>query len=298
MGSGRRQAAAAIRSGGMTLPGKLYCFLCWDFSKRPRFVTVCNVGGFPVAKSTFRPAWRAMVSASLLLVEDDREIRALLEEFLSREGFAVQAADSAAAMDRILVKGFPDLIILDLMLPGEDGLSACRRIRARSQVPILMLTAKTEDIDRILGLEMGADDYLGKPFNPRELLARVRAILRRSGPERSEESAVPARRKCFAGLTVDLDGRVIEMEGERIVHLTTAEFDLLVCFLERPRRVLSRDQLLDWTRGRGADPFDRTIDVTVSRLRTKLGHCLPDGAHIITTVRNAGYLLTTDVKDV
>ena len=239
-----------------------------------------------------------MVSASLLLVEDDREIRALLEEFLSREGFAVQAADSAAAMDRILSKGFPDLIILDLMLPGEDGLSACRRIRARSQVPILMLTAKSDDIDRILGLEMGADDYLGKPFNPRELLARIRAILRRSGAERPEEGAVPARRKSFAGLTVDLDGRVIEMEGERIVHLTTAEFDLLVCFLERPRRILSRDQLLDWTRGRGADPFDRTIDVTVSRLRTKLGHCLPDGAHIITTVRNAGYLLTTDVKDV
>ncbi len=161
-----------------------------------------------------------------------------------------------------------------------------------------MLTAKTEDIDRILGLEMGADDYLGKPFNPRELLARIRAILRRSGPERPEDVTTPSRRKSFAGLTVDLDGRIIEMEGERVVHLTTAEFDLLVCFLERPRRVLSREQLLDWTRGRGADPFDRTIDVTVSRLRTKLGHCLPDGAHIITTVRNAGYLLTMDVKDV
>ncbi len=239
-----------------------------------------------------------MVSASLLLVEDDREIRALLEEFLSREGFSIQAADSAAAMDRILSKGFPDLIILDLMLPGEDGLSACRRIRTRSKVPILMLTAKTEDIDRILGLEMGADDYLGKPFNPRELLARIRAILRRSGPERPEDAGIPSRRKSFAGLTVDLDGRLIEMDGERVVHLTTAEFDLLVCFLERPRRVLSREQLLDWTRGRGADPFDRTIDVTVSRLRTKLGHCLPDGAQVITTVRNAGYLLTMDVKDV
>ncbi|MDE1994756.1 MAG: response regulator [Rhizobiaceae bacterium] len=239
-----------------------------------------------------------MVSASLLLVEDDREIRALLEEFLSREGFAVEAVDSAPAMDRALARGFPDLIILDLMLPGEDGLSACRRIRARNQVPILMLTAKTEDIDRILGLEMGADDYLGKPFNPRELLARIRAILRRSGSERPEEGNGPRRRKSFAGLIVDLDGRAIEIEGEGPVRLTTAEFDLLVCFLERPRRILSRDQLLDWTRGRGADPFDRTIDVTVSRLRTKLAQYLPDGAQVITTVRNAGYLLTADVKDV
>jgi two-component system OmpR family response regulator len=194
-----------------------------------------------------------MVSASLLLVEDDREIRALLEEFLSREGFAVEAVESAAAMDRALARGFPDLIILDLMLPGEDGLSACRRIRA---------------------------------------------ILRRSGPERPEEGGGPRRRKSFAGLIVDLDGRAIEIEGEGPVRLTTAEFDLLVCFLERPRRVLSRDQLLDWTRGRGADPFDRTIDVTVSRLRTKLALYLPDGAQVITTVRNAGYLLTVDVRDV
>src|SRR5262249_52883369 len=123
----------------------------------------------------------SMVSATLLLVEDDREIRALLDEFLSREGFSVETAESAAAMDRALMRGFPDLVILDLMLPGEDGLSACRRLRARSSVPILMLTARSEDIDRIVGLEMGADDYLGKPFNPRELLARIKAILRRSG---------------------------------------------------------------------------------------------------------------------
>ncbi|TCL69876.1 response regulator [Rhizobium sp. BK251] len=238
-----------------------------------------------------------MAPATLLLVEDDREIRALLEEFLSREGFAVETAESAAAMDRALTRGLPDLVVLDVMLPGEDGLSACRRLRARSSVPILMLTAKSEDIDRILGLEMGADDYLGKPFNPRELLARIRAILRRSGTQ-GREDASARRRKSFAGLVIDLDGRAIEAEGEGPVRLTTAEFDLLVCFLERPRRVLSRDQLLDWTRGRCADPFDRTIDVTVSRLRTKLSQYLPDGAQLITTVRNAGYLFTADVKDV
>lgn len=238
-----------------------------------------------------------MVSATLLLVEDDREIRALLDEFLSREGFSVETAESAAAMDRALSRGFPDLVILDLMLPGEDGLSACRRLRARSSVPILMLTARSEDIDRIVGLEMGADDYLGKPFNPRELLARIKAILRRSGNQGREEACV-RRRKTFAGLVVDLDGRAIEIEGEGPVRLTTAEFDLLTCFLERPRRVLSRDQLLDWTRGREADPFDRTIDVTVSRLRNKLAQFLPAGTQLITTVRNAGYLFTVDVKDI
>jgi two-component system OmpR family response regulator len=240
-----------------------------------------------------------MMSATLLLVEDDREIRALLDEFLSREGFSVETAESAAAMDRALSRGFPDIIILDLMLPGEDGLSACRRLRARSQVPILMLTAKSEDIDRIVGLEMGADDYLGKPFNPRELLARIRAILRRTAVQPQEECG-SRRRKGFAGLIVDFDRRTVEIEGEEktAVHLTTAEFDLLACFLERPRRILSRDQLLDWTRGRGADPFDRTIDVTVSRLRSKLAQYLSGSAQVITTVRNAGYLFTADVVDV
>jgi len=182
------------------------------------------------------------------------------------------------------------------MLPGEDGLSICRRMRARGATPILMLTAKNDDIDRIVGLELGADDYLGKPFNPRELLARIRAILRRS--EASAARAGERRRRSFAGFVVDLDARSVERADGMSVPLTSAEFDLLACFVERPRRVLTRDQLLDWTRGRSADPFDRTIDVTVSRLRRKLETADPSAPALVTTVRNGGYLFAGDVKDV
>jgi two-component system OmpR family response regulator len=153
-----------------------------------------------------------------------------------------------------------------------------------------------DDIDRIVGLELGADDYLGKPFNPRELLARIRAILRRS--EASAMRAGERRRRSFAGFTVDLDARTVERADGTNVPLTSAEFDLLACFVERPRRVLTRDQLLDWTRGRSADPFDRTIDVTVSRLRRKLEMADPSGPALVTTVRNGGYLFAGDVKDV
>lgn len=238
----------------------------------------------------------SMTAERLLLVEDDRDIRTLLVDFLGSEGYAIEAAESGAMMDRALMRGMPDLVILDIMLPGEDGLSICRRLRARSRVPILMLTAKHDDIDRIVGLEIGADDYLGKPFNPRELLARIRALLRRSSGALS--SGVPERRrKRFAQLTADLDARTVEDEDGRRISLTTAEFDLLACFLERPGRVLSRDQLLDWTRGRGGDPFDRAIDVTVSRLRGKLAQCLAEDAQPITTVRNVGYLFSADVRD-
>jgi two-component system OmpR family response regulator len=159
-----------------------------------------------------------------------------------------------------------------------------------------MLTAKNDDIDRIVGLELGADDYLGKPFNPRELLARIRAILRRS--EASAMRAGERRQRSFAGFTIDLDARTVERADGTNVPLTSAEFDLLACFVERPRRVLTRDQLLDWTRGRSADPFDRTIDVTVSRLRRKLEMADPSGPALVTTVRNGGYLFAGDVKDV
>ena len=238
-----------------------------------------------------------MTASRLLLVEDDRDIRSLLVDFLGGEGYDVEAVASGALMHRALMRGMPDLVILDIMLPGEDGLSICRRLRTRSRVPILMLTAKHDDIDRIVGLEIGADDYLGKPFNPRELLARIRALLRRaSGPL---STGMPERRRrCFAGLVADLDARtLVDKSGQR-VNLTTAEFDLLTCFLERPGRVLSRDQLLDWTRGRaGGDPFDRTIDVTVSRLRSKLSHGLGQGEQPITTVRNVGYLFSADVRE-
>jgi two-component system OmpR family response regulator len=236
-----------------------------------------------------------MTGKSILFVEDDRDIRMLLADFLAREGFAVEVAEDGAAVDRVLARTRPDLVILDLMLPGEDGLSICRRLRARGAVPIIMLTAKNDDVDRIVGLELGADDYLGKPFNPRELLARIRAILRRV--ERTAPAAAPQRRRSFAGFVVDLDARSVDTKDGMRVPLTSAEFDLLACFVERPRRVLTRDQLLDWTRGRSADPFDRTIDVTVSRLRKKLEVADPAAGEVVTTVRNGGYLFSAEVSD-
>ncbi|MFG1360514.1 response regulator [Xanthobacter pseudotagetidis] len=234
-----------------------------------------------------------MAQRTLLIVEDDREIRALLSDFLAREGYEVLAAEDGAAMDRIIAAARPDLVVLDLMLPGEDGLSICRRLRSRSAVPILMLTARGEEIDRILGLEMGADDYLPKPFNPRELLARIRAVLRRAD---GAAAAAPARRLAFADFVADLDARSLSTPAGAPLELTSAEFELLACFVERPKRVLSRDQLLDWTRGRTADPFDRTIDVSVSRLRRKLASVDPQAAQLIKTVRNGGYLLAADVR--
>jgi two-component system, OmpR family, response regulator len=231
----------------------------------------------------------ALLRPRILLIEDDAEIRSLVQDYLQRQGFRVDVGDGGAALDRFRsMVGEPDLIVLDIMLPGEDGLSLCRRIRASSRVPILMLTARSEDIDRIVGLEMGADDYLGKPFNPRELAARIRAILRRREPE-----PIAARRLAVGDILVDLEARsAAHAKGSEIV-LTSAEFDLLVCFLTRPQRVLSREQLMDWTRGRRAEPLDRTIDVQVSRLRKKIEG---GGETLIKTVRSAGYMLCAPVK--
>ena len=205
----------------------------------------------------------------------------------------MEAADSGAALDGILSRTRPNLVILDLMLPGEDGLSICRRLRANSgSIPILMLTAKGDPIDRVVGLELGADDYLTKPFNPRELVARVRAILRRARGMTEPEAN---RRYTFADFVIDLDARTLFTTAGEPVPLTTAEFDLLACFVQRPRRVLSREQLLDWTRGRNADPFDRAIDMTISRLRKKIDAAAP-GTNLISTVRNNGYLFVASVK--
>lgn len=232
----------------------------------------------------------------LLVIEDDPDIRALLAEFLSREGYEVKTLETGKLATQTVASFKPSLVILDIMLPGEDGLSVCRRIRIESMVPIIMLTAKSSDIDKIIGLEIGADDYLGKPFNPRELLARIRAQLRRSAAQAAVTGGVAARRKRAGELVIDLDGRTVDAGGV-VIALTTAEFDLLACFIERPRRVLSRDQLLDWTRGRRADPFDRTIDVTVSRLRSRLAAEAPQVVAAITTVRNGGYLFALSVED-
>jgi DNA-binding response OmpR family regulator len=231
--------------------------------------------------------------ALIVLVEDDKEIQRLVRDLLVREGFAVEVAENSGALDRVLAGQRPDLVILDLMLPGEDGLSICRRLRTRGgSVPILMLTAKADPIDRVVGLEMGADDYLTKPFNPRELLARVRALLRRA---RGSTDAEPNRRYAFAGLVIDLDARRLSTEAGEAISLTAAEFELLTCFVQRPRRVLTRDQLLDWTRGRMAEAYDRTIDMTISRLRKKIEAATP-GLELISTVRNNGYLFVHPVK--
>ncbi|WP_166141921.1 response regulator [Methylosinus sp. RM1] len=230
-------------------------------------------------------------AARILMVEDDPEIGRLVGDFLRREGFELILAQDARAMDESLSRARPDLLILDLMLPGEDGLSICRRLRASDSLPILMLTAKSDEIDRVVGLEMGADDYLTKPFGPRELLARVRALLRRA---QAEPIRPASRRYAFDRFVLDLDARNFE-SADTPIALTSAEFDLLACFVQHPRRVLTRDQLLDWTHGRNADPYDRAIDMLVSRLRKKLDAAGASG-DLIATVRNGGYLLKAEVR--
>lgn len=227
----------------------------------------------------------------ILVIEDDPEIRALLRDYLGRQGFRTDVGDGGVALDRFRATfGDPDLIVLDVMLPGEDGLSICRRVRAASRVPILMLTARGEDIDRIVGLEIGADDYMAKPFNPRELVARIRAILRRNEP-----APVGRRRLALGDLVIDLDARSVTHAMQGPLDLTSADFDLLECFVTRPGRILSRDQLMDWTRGRRADAMDRTIDVQVSRLRKKIE---TGDTPMIKTVRSSGYLLSQPVKEI
>ena len=227
----------------------------------------------------------------ILVVEDDPEIRSLLKDYLQRQGLRVDVADGGTAFDRLMAQyGEPDLVVLDIMLPGEDGFSICRRLRATSHVPVIMLTARGEDVDRIVGLELGADDYLPKPFNPRELVARIRAVLRRM--ERPSDQ--PRHRLSIGTLTVNLDARTVSDAAGAEIELTSAEFELLVCFVTRPGRVLSRDQLMDWTRGRRAEALDRTIDVQVSRLRKKIEG---NGEPLIKTIRNAGYILAAPVDE-
>lgn len=226
----------------------------------------------------------------IAVVEDDAEIRTLLRDYLNREGFRVREADGGAMLDKLIAThGTPDLIVLDIMLPGEDGLSICRRITALSAVPVIMLTARGDEIDRIVGLEIGADDYMSKPFNPRELVARIRAILRRNQPKETTGREIVK----VGALTVDLSARTVLDEQGEPIELTSGEFALFACFISRPNRVLTRDQLMDWTRGRQAEAFDRAVDVQVSRLRKKLS---TDTSPIIKTIRNEGYLLTANVS--
>lgn len=227
----------------------------------------------------------------IAVVEDDAEIRDLTLGLLRREGYEVVGCADAEAFDRLAARRRVDLVLLDIMMPGEDGLSVCRRLRAAGDTAILMVTAKGDDIDRVIGLEIGADDYLPKPYNPRELLARVKAILRRTRDVHRTPSAPPAEVLAFAGWRLDVASRDLTDPDGRPVALTGGEHDLLMAFLRHPQRVLSRDQLLDWTRGRSAEPFDRAIDVLLSRLRRKLG-ASPGGGTLVKTVRGGGYLFS------
>ncbi len=234
-------------------------------------------------------------SAHILVVDDHREIRDLLSRYLARHGFRVTVAENAARARRVLEASAIDLAVLDIMMPGEDGLSLCRYLRAANDLPVIMLTAMAEDTDRVVGLEMGADDYVVKPFNPRELLARIKAVLRRA-------DSLPRQRRPPNAETIRFDRWVLnvvqrELVGEDGVAITlsTAEFLLLSALLNRPRMVLSRDQLLDLTRGRDAGPFDRAIDNQVSRLRRKI-ETDPKRPALIKTHWGGGYSFAAEVE--
>ncbi|WP_375286427.1 response regulator [Sphingomonas sp.] len=231
----------------------------------------------------------------IALIEDDDEIRDLVEGLLAREGMSVHACRTTAEFDMLLSERPVDLAIIDIMLPGEDGLSLCRRMRAIGDLPMLIVSARSDDVDRIIGLEVGADDYLPKPFNPRELVARVRALLRRSRGSESMIVAPGGHRYSFAGWTWDADARSLISPDGIAIELTGGEHDLLHCLVTRPQRVLSREQLLDWTRGREAAPFDRTIDVQLGRLRKKLA-VHPQSEALIKTVRGGGYVFVAPVR--
>jgi len=220
-------------------------------------------------------------SPHILVVDDDTELRELITGFLSNHGLIATGASNAAQMDAALGGGPVDLIVLDLMMPGEDGLSVLRRLRGGRRPPIIMLSAMGSDADRIIGLEVGADDYLAKPCNPRELLARIRAVLRRG----QEAQGQPIRR--FGQWTLDLIERTVAAPDIETTSLTDTEFRLLTAFVDRPQTVLTRDQLIDLAKGNDAMMFDRAIDVTLSRLRKKLGPKAP-----IRTVRGEGYMFT------
>jgi two-component system, OmpR family, response regulator len=232
----------------------------------------------------------------ILVVDDQREICEVVQDYLTNEGYRVSTASDGTVMRRIMTQSAVDLVILDLMLPGEDGLALARALREESGVGIIILTGRGDTVDRIIGLEMGADDYLPKPFHLRELLARVKSVLRRVSSRTADSAVVPARSKArFAGWSLDLTSRELRSPSGREVRLTTGEFDLLAAFVNNANQVLSRDRLLDLARNREAGPFDRTIDVQVGRLRRKL-ESDPQRPTIIKTVRGTGYIFTPSIE--
>lgn len=234
-------------------------------------------------------------SPHILIVDDDREIRDLLSRFLVGHGYRVETVADGQAMWRALAHRAFDVVVLDIMLPGDDGLTLCRQLRTTSTLPIIMLTAISDDTDRIIGLELGADDYVTKPFNPRELLARIKAVLRRV--EYATLENAHKLKLQFAGWQLDLARRELYSPEAVLVPLTAGEFDLLVAFAEHPNQVLSRDQLLEHTKGYGTTAFDRSIDVQLSRLRRKI-EPNPKEPTLIKTVRGGGYLFTPSVKSI
>lgn len=231
----------------------------------------------------------------ILVVDDDEDIRNLLKEYLEKNGFVVVTAADGQQMRQYWPHERLDLIVLDIMMPGDDGFTLCKEVRARSRVPIIMLTAGSDETDRIIGLELGADDYVGKPFNPRELLARIKAVLRRYD-ETPDSSPLDARQRLrFGQWLLDLTNRELT-DPDGIAHsLNGADFNLLRLFVSRPGEVLSRDDLSNELRGRDSSPFDRSIDVQVSRLRSRL-HDDGKSPQLIKTVRGAGYILTVPVS--
>lgn len=231
--------------------------------------------------------------ALIAVVEDDPEIRSLVSALFQREGYEAAPCENAEALNALLAARRPDLIILDVMMPGEDGLSVCRRISAQGGPPIILVTAKADEIDRIVGLEIGADDYLPKPFVPRELVARARAILRRT--RGAAAPSAPGGAIRFDGWSLDTAARALTDPEGQAVELSAGEYELLTAFVEHPQRVLSRDFLMDWTKGRDATPFDRAVDVALSRLRRKLRDD-PTTPRLIRTVRNGGYLFAAVVQ--
>lgn len=231
----------------------------------------------------------------ILVVDDHREIRDLVSRALLKDGFRVTAVGDGKAMRRALADAKIDLILLDLMLPGEDGLSLCRALRADLDIPIIMLTAKGEEIDRVVGLELGADDYVSKPFGSRELIARIRAVLRRNGGREVGHDSEDAKLYQFDRWTFDVNKRELVGADAVATSLSTGEFDLLLAFVEHPQRTLSRDQLLDLARGRAANAFDRSIDTQISRLRKKIERD-PGDPEIIKTIWGGGYLFAPEVR--
>ncbi len=235
-------------------------------------------------------------TSHVLVVDDDRELRALVCKYLTEHGFRVtQAANGREMMNAIEVGRF-DLVVLDLMMPGESGLVLCQKLREQSGPPVIMLTAMGSEVDRVIGLEIGADDYVAKPFSPRELVARIKAVLRRAAKVVADPDDLPLAYE-FNGWRLEPTGRVLRDPGGAVVDVTSGELDLLLVFVTRPHRVLTRDQLLDLARGRESAALDRSIDVQISRLRRKI-EIDPREPVIIKTIRSGGYVFTSQVQAV